>query len=355
MTWLLVDDSVEERASLARALQDLGIEVEAVPPSKYRERLGGTPVRGVLIDIDLSAESGVLNTGLGLAADIRARQKAGELSSVPLVRFARLAQVRHYIGVDTSHDDQFDLLLEKEFLSAGAIESRQEAVNNLNALAEVYGGTERGERIHELMGLTVDNWSLLGSHEFEKAFREASEPYLVARIVFRAMQEPGMLISEVLLSFRLGVDIKCNEWSSIKESLEVLRYKGIGSGHLLRYWARGLEDWWYDLNPDVRKPLAACTISERVDALRARFGSVRPLEMPEVSGGDRPWYYCSLTKEKEGRYLPVDPAKAVKFRSAFPLPDWIDPYYVAAGVAIRNSEDTRLDQRQLEELRKRTR
>ena len=345
--WLFVDDSAEDRDSFARALSDNAqVRVTAISGTEARGRLDSDKLSaaGLLMDVDLSNESSGTKSGLGLTADIRAAQHRQVIPSFPIVRFSFREKVDANIGRDSSSDQSFDLKIEKDRISdAGVIEKVQA---KLIGLSHVYAAAETS--LFELFGIASETWDLWGNSAFEDQLRVADRTYVRARLVIQALTSPGMLVSEELLATRLGVDHTSAGWEELCNALEPISYRGVGAVKFPLWWARGLEFWWAEAGNET--PLAGTPISTRHGRLVSAYPSLMPLSMPAGSPGERPWRACELTLEETGGFLPIDPARAVRFKIRPFAPDWLDPTYAALGPALRRGEDPRLDRDDLRRL-----
>lgn len=349
MNWLFVDDSSEDRESFAQALSAGGdISVDAIPGSKARELLacGQLAADGLLMDIDLSNESQIKESGLGLTADIRAAQHRGAIGSFPVVRFSYRARVAQNIGLDTSSDQYFDIKIDKDQLSDPKI--KHEVQRKLAGVSDVYATPSLKEGAAAVFNLDADRWGSWGSPAFDEQLKLADRDYAIARLFVQALLEPGIFISEDYLALRLGIDAGSAGWPVLLEALAAFRYTGAAAKYFVRWWARGLEMWWDDVSGDA--PLAATPVADRHRILADRFADLAPLTMPRDSPGERPWRACALTLEETGRILPLDPSRAVRFRINASTPEWLDPTYAALGPAIKHREDPRLDQSDLKRL-----
>lgn len=348
MQWLFVDDSEGDRDSLASALIAKQLRVEAISGGQTRERLGRSDLRtsGILMDIDLSNEEGNVGSGLGLTADIRAAQYREEIPSFPIVRFSFREQVARNIGRDSSSDDLFDLKMDKDNLDSTA------AVRTLTGVGDVYSAlAEPDSDLTDVFGLDQQKWQLWGNPDFEKDFAGADRKYLKARLVVQSLLFPGMLVCEDMLAARLGIHRERTQaWVALRtEAASSFGYRGAGANSFPRWWARGLEMWWDELNSE--SPLAAATVQERHGLLAEQFPGLQPLQMPTGSPGSRPWRRCEMVYEATGKFSPVDPSRAVGLHPPMTFPVWIDPMYASLGQALRHTEDPRLNKGDLSRLR----
>lgn len=362
--WVFVDDQHDEAIAFAQRLGDgeLGIQVDVLGPKQARETLlsGQEKPAGVLIDVDLSAIPGEHGSGPGIAQDIRINQKNGKLSEFPVVRFAFRQRVDANVGGDPASDDLFDLRIQKEELAKdlASVQRRlrgaREIYNSLLSLRKF-----EGEMLNQFLGLTDDDleaWSHPALHERMAAARQVS-PHVAALLFMRGVLQPsGLLINEIVLAFRLGInrEASAGAWHKLLSELESTKYRGTASDSFDRWWARGVEDWWLD-TLGAGSGLASLPISERHELLQELVPDLVALEMPQGSAGDKPWRACTLSLEQDPpQWIPVDPSEGVRVAPRSDLPPWVDPLYAALGPALQ-SRDLRLNQMDLTRLSKKYR
>jgi len=350
-SWLLIDDSPEEAASYAQALSDGDtFIVEPLSVNGALSAIGSDKFSpaGVLMDVDLSNEIGQQQTGPGISQDMRVAQQKQTLPPFPIVRFSLRDKVLENIGHDSSSDDIFDLKIEKDGLSDDSL--RRSVRCKLIGVRQIYDvlGND-GVELADLLNLDPELWMRWGSSAFESDFEVGDRVHLRASPLIRMMVHPGLLIDEDILAFRLGIDRTSTGWSKLLESLDEYKYEGVAGDCFVRWWARGIEEWWQDkLAADA--PLAGSNIQQRTEMLAKSFEGLKALTMPKGSMGDRPWRYCLLTKELHQEVIPVDPSRAVRIKARSPMPSWLDPLYAAFGIALQNPGDRRLDKDDLKRL-----
>lgn len=350
--WFLIDDSGEEAITFSRELS-LGDELRIEPMSagEAEKNLSGKTLAadGILMDVDLSNETGIRTSGPGMAANIRVGQTRQDLPSFPIVRFSFREKVLLNIGRDSSSDDLFDLKLDKDGISD--VSRRANAQRKLIGASEVYEAS-RASVVDpaKLLELDAEQLAAWAHPAFVSEIERADRPHLIAAPIMRALVHPGLLIDESLLAARLGIDRALSTgWGALLEALSPFAYRGVGSEHFPLWWARGVESWWEE-TAKADNPLAAISISERTLLLGKQFADIVPLTMPKGSLGDRPWRYCLLTMEMRGEFLPVDPERSVRIIPRSPMPVWLDPLYAALGPSLRNREDVRLNKDDLKRL-----
>lgn len=360
--WVFVDDSEEAAKAFAQALSegDAPIQVELVKPVDARATLltnRNLPV-GVLMDVDLSNDPGLLSTGPGIAQDIRVKQRKGELGDYPIVRFAGLENVRRNIGGDPTSDDLFDWkVMKEEVPRSGApyIWAHLEGIRAVYGALSTFGKRAAREGLPRLLGLDQSEWERFGHPAFaDRLVASAGVATHVAAGVFLRsfLTVPGLLIDERLLAVRLGVDTeKCEAaWRLVVQSLS-FRYKGVAEAGFARWWARGLDEWWTD-TIDRSCPLSSLTAEQRIQGLeRIGFKGLAAIEMPKGSAGNRPWRFCCLSLEEYPPvFLPLDPAESIRLTSTTDFPPWVDPKYAALGPALQAKGDARLNDSDLKRL-----
>lgn len=350
--WLLIDDSPEEAAAFATRLSHgemLSIEPVTATHAASALGAGNFSPAGVLMDVDLSNEAGRQQTGPGMSQNMRVAQQNRTIPAFPIVRFSLRHKVLENIGRDSSSDDIFDLKIEKDGLSDDYLCAA--AQSKLIGVRKIYDALDAGEAdLPKLIGLSDALWAQWGSSDFQSDFEVGDRVQLKAAPLVRMMVHPGLLIEEDILAFRLGVDPTASKgWSSLRGKLADYAYRGVSGDCFVRWWARGVEDWWQD-ELGAELPLAGCNIAERAALLSKHFVDLTTLKMPKGSMGERPWRYCLLTKEQRQEVIPVDPARAVRMKPRSPMPSWLDPLYAALGVALQNRDDPRVDKEDLKRL-----
>lgn len=351
MTWLLVDDSHGEAATYAEQLTlDDVIAVAAISVADFLDRLpaGLDEVSGVLMDVDLSNEAGIVTTGPGVAQSIRDHQQAGETRSFPIIRFSAPDKVEKFIGSSGLSDDVFDLLIDKAGFVARL--KRNEIRDDLLSTEAIYRAFNDGASLLDLLSIDEDRWQLWGHQELYDRVERAERGYQKSLLIAHVLAFPGLLIDEDLLAIRLGVDRQnSKEWDTLLEKLDCIKYTGTGSQHVARWWARGLNDWWTE-ELQASRPLSGTSISDRIATLSKHFSGLEALQMPPQSLGDRPWRTCKLSELSGEGIVPVDPSKAVRMTSGISTGAWMDQNYAALGPALQNRDDPRLIKSDLKRL-----
>jgi hypothetical protein len=237
----------------------------------------------------------------------------------------------------------------------------EEICRRLKGLEDVYQALPKFRHADrssfpDLVGLSGENWEKLGHPAFADRMLTSLQvaTHVAAGVFFRSfLLSPGLLIDEMLLGIRLGVDVReCREaWACLLKDLP-FAYRGAGCEGFPRWWARGLDEWW-SLKSDSNSPLSSLEIKQRIDALgQMGIGGMVPIQMPQGSAGRKPWRFCSLSLERDTPvYVPLDPSESVRMTGATDLPPWVDPRYAALGPALQEQGNFQLNSADLSRLR----
>lgn len=360
--WIFVDDNLTAAESFRDALSggDTPLAVRILAPSEAQKALltGQISARGVLMDVDLSGEAGVYGTGLGLAQDIRAKQKSGNVAEFPVIRFANRAPVQKNVGGDPASDDLFDDKIEKTEVGAdlGEVQRR------MTAAEAIYAGLdqieERGaeDGLLAFLGLTAaaaEDW-LHPAFLSRLVDGHVQATHVAAGTFCRTcLYASGLMVDKSLLLLRLGISqtLGADQWAAVEGFARPFAYSGAGSDEMERWWARGLEEAWYGL-ARAEDALAMTDVEHRVAVLSDVLQIALPRhESPRTSPGSRPWRWCALNQEKAPvELVGVDPRFGVRMTARGETPPWMDPLMVSYGQAIRE-RDPRLNQADLVRLK----
>jgi hypothetical protein len=315
------------------------------------------------MDVDLSAIPNELGTGPGIAQDIRTKQKAGLACEFPIVRFSAADPLARNVFGDPSSEDLFELKILKDDVP----QNRNLIVAQLAGVTEVYEAiiqlAENMDKAEDvLVNLFGADAETLGkwSHEglTAKVLTGASfAPHVAAGAFCRLFLVPyGILIDDRLLAIRLGLNMEASgaAWSAVLERCQSFIYKGAAGKYFLRWWSRGLDEWWFN-HVDKGGPLAGRTVAERVELLSRATGIEQLIPLSDLPAHEnfRPWRFCRLALEASpAQYIPVDPAESVRITAQSDFPPWVEAYSASAKLALRAREDQRLNKKDLDRLRR---
>ena len=251
--------------------------------------------------------------GIALAQQVRTLQTRARapgsstgLPEFPIIRLSKKDVIREYVNEDSTSDDLFDELIDKDRVLTDPIPVAQVA----SALAEDYGqvchfanGEATPETLSALLAWPVEQIARLDPRTLLGLQRPGAPPHVLARfIVTKLLGRPGPLIGDALLAVRLGVDRENSpDWDELVKALSGCAYRGAFAAGYPRWWMTGLLDWWQDVVDADQSP-ARLSASQRVERLAAELGlpKLQPIMATADSPGERVWHLC----QKSGR--PVD-------------------------------------------------
>jgi hypothetical protein len=154
--------------------------------------------------------------------------------------------------------------------------------------------------------------------------------FLLHEVIFRE----GILINEVVLAARLGVDIEQSKesWDKSKCILikEQVCYRGLLSIGWSNYWAYKLINWWKTISD---KDLRTTGASVRVQILNEKFSvTLKAAEKIKFCSSEEFWTIC------KGTQRPLDPINGFIISDYISNP-WLEVEYVSAYAELEK-EDT---------------
>ena len=251
--------------------------------------------------------------GIALAQQVRTLQTRARtptasngLPEFPIIRLSKRDVIREYVNEDSTSDDLFDELIDKEKVLDGAGPIAAVAAS----LAEDYeqvcnfaSADVTPESLSALLAWPEDQLSRLDARTLLGLQRPNAPAHVLARfIVLKLLGRPGPLIAEPLLAVRLGIDLaQSPQWGELLGLLDAAAYKGAFSGGYPRWWMMGILDWWQEkVDPD-QLPSRLSAV-DRVQRVKAALGleGLEPVAQNPDSPGERFWNICVRSQ------LPVD-------------------------------------------------
>lgn len=178
---------------------------------------------------------------------------------------------------------------------------------------------------------------------------------LVQFILREFIEKEGLVIDEMVLAARLGVDYQksTQEWEKLLDRLkqEGILYQGILSFGWTRFWAFRLEQWWSQVDKETE--LQTLTAESRVEILNKKFNlNLIVAEKIKFCSSSRYWTIC------KGTLRPLDPLNGFLIGQYISYP-WQLPEYVSAFAELEKSTETDnwkiniLDRERFKEFKKR--
>lgn len=363
--YLCIDDQQDKTldALLGRLSQSGDIEFSRQTPVQLETQLDlvqkfsseNGEEMGLLLDLRLDMEADeagnrVAYRGPTLAQELRTRMAEEGVRAFPIVLWSVNAKFKKSYAGDESSHDLFDAVFEKE---SEVAETPDEVAEKLKSLAVGYARLHASTSSEEISGLTgeaIDS-PLYVQFLFElRDFIEKSAKHEVAHFILNELLlKEGLLVGDVMLAARLGVDIEQStaSWESLKQQLEKAKYSGVFCEGWPRWWWFKVEDWWNSLGVS-RSGIRKLAASQRVEILNQTLGLELVAAEPIL-----PTYSTKYSTLCSGTRKPLDPLDGFKVAGGGRRP-WHDLTYVSAHAALeRIGKDTwRLDPLELERLQR---
>lgn len=300
------------------------------------ERIQGLAIEGqcfgLLVDLRLDQDSDsegnkVYYRGPTLAQELRTRMAEGELPSFPIILWSMNDNIVHSYAPDSSSHDLFDAVYAKD---DGQHPLDERVASEMVTLAVGY---------QQLIKLSQENNpipldSVIGLLEGD---REYLDPRLISylkdntiyelagKVVNTLLRSEGVLISDLMLSARLGIDIEKSGdyWVALTQTLSRCQYTGVFQEGWSRWWMHRVEAFWSELVA-YKGSLRKYTAIERVSVLNEKLGLGLVSATPIAENySSRYSTVCVATQR------PLDPVDGFKIYSSR-QDAWQDSRYVSA-------------------------
>ncbi|EBS1324255.1 hypothetical protein D6T51_08955 [Salmonella enterica subsp. enterica serovar Muenchen] len=326
------DDQPQQVKGLIEAIiskASFDLKITHKPPTKMSEiaieiRQG---YDGIIIDQKLdSFVEGVEPVdyfGAALAQNLRTLMagKSDNISYKPIILLSLESLLIEYYNPDSSSHDLFDLVLSKSILEQP--ELLEKKVHLIKSIVNAYKRAHSEDSLYQLLSLS-SNYSLLDKR-FEIYISQYDKDIhkLVTSIHSTLLRSSGMLVSEITLATRLGINIEESpDWHQVIGHIEEYKYNGIFSDYYKRWWWADVELW---INKKLNCPIIKGLTSEkRVEIIKEKLGLERLMPIHSVHPGQSTkfWVNCIISKE------PLDTIDALR-ASSMELKPWEDDKYLS--------------------------
>jgi|GEM_PF-628989 len=300
---------------------------------------------GLMIDqkLDAANEDGVTADywGTALAQNFRTEMIGGQIENAPIVLFSNEDVYVQYFDKDESAHNLFDFTLGKTALSKSERYAYQ-ASHILIGLAKAYNiarsqvqplissKATRQEVFAPLLAWDDSIFKFIDKRFLECAEAKSHDIHtLISLILNTLVRSAGMLVTESMLTTRLGIDVESSsDWSNLKAQFESFKYSGVFASLKERWWFSRIEDWWYE-NEVSSQSMRGLTATERVDAIKqiTGFQNLKPILAKYTNGqqSEKYWVNCVVSE------TPLDPYDAILV-SKPDLKPWEQPLYLDAQI-----------------------
>jgi CheY-like chemotaxis protein len=327
---LYIDDEKTKALGTAQGFlnEQLNLSVEVKSPTADMSILQDlSQYQGIILDLRLDLSGARTNIrGTAVAQEIRTRATENTIQNLPIILLSADPYLKSSYNKDSTSHDLFDFKLSKQELKDFADVQKQLvsyalAYLKLNQLSrkdglQVFGLTDTENCYDHFLLYLNQYYSETPSHEW-------------VRVVQEEIHNSGVLIDEVLLSTRLGVEKTSEDWNVVKKSLNEARYTGILSDYHQRWWMHLVENWWLKT---LKMPfrLENGTAVERVNALKAKLElkNLKPLVKAPGSIDSEFWYACKATQ------VPLTASDGILL-SEYKRQPWYEPNYISINACLK--------------------
>ncbi|MBI2272551.1 MAG: hypothetical protein HYU70_02035 [Bacteroidetes bacterium] len=284
---------------------------------------------GIILDLRLDGRRlDIPYNAPALAAELRMMAAEGTISCMPIILCSTEEKMRATYDIDRSSHDQFDYKFQKQESPPWEKFSRK-----LDSLALGYKEINKsGFTWPELLGRK--DLSVLDKGIFEQfADPEKRLPVFsyASFIIKELFHHPGLLIKEMLLAARLGIDIQASH-----DAWPKLLHDFLGSAKYSGIFSDGWDRWWSDLviglfNTQTQQRLSMLDAEQRVAAITDLTGikglvAAAPIER-NISASY--WTVCEFYKK------PLDPLEGFKIHSSIEPKSWQEYKYISLDAVLR--------------------
>ena len=340
MTFKIVVIDDEDIGELIRNINLDELSYDHVKPCSFKndiESISDT-YDLILMDQKLAGNIGKIPyMGTTLIQELRTRMAEGHLRSKPVILWSIAGNINSYQNEKSSHN-LVDAVWNKEWLHHGNVEKRNECARIIRALINGYSNIRA--IIEDFKFNSPNEPSKLASKAFDVDLDLVSE-YIPEAVLGHLLNKNhhithslsnffinsilrfnGFLIDEKTLAARLGVDIQCSDWETLRDKLPLsCKFSGIYSDLYERWWATEFESWWLEFV--YEEHAANLTAAERVDILNSTFNLSLKSAKPATKHTESRFWHCCII---DG--VPIDEIDSYKVTSS-ERREWQDHFYAS--------------------------
>lgn len=262
-----------------------------------------------------------------IAQTLRTKHK-DDNKGIPLILMSNEVIKVNEFDKDFTSQDLFDFVLTKEDFTRGMESFKYK----LNSFIVAYQKIKAEKELINILGLEKDEVDL--HSRLVSAFDKSGNNQLtVSSLVYDDLIcAIGLTIGEDVLSARLGVSKKSDDWPKLLEILKSATYKGIFSDIKERWWMERINSWWKEVISD-NTPIRRLNAEEKVELIKSKVGlkGLIVAEKTKHSNSSNFWTICKYSKE------PIDPFDGVELLKDY-LP-WQEKEYLSIDSALLDRDE----------------
>ncbi|MES2277893.1 MAG: hypothetical protein V4592_17835 [Bacteroidota bacterium] len=341
-SYIYIDDTLEniEEGTINGIKHGGELAVHFLEPGLWEQRISEltniiNQHSGLIVDLKLNERA----NKEGVKAQYRGSTVASELrtlikektiqADIPI--FLISADEKLEESLDKTSYDLFDGVISKNTLGDEHGLTYPEFKKLLIAFAESYLKLSEGKALTFI--LKRDDLTALDNRLIQEMEKLIPFPnHVFMRFLNRQiLRKSTVLVSELTLAARLGIDKSSEGWNSFREEhLDPFKYKGLLSTYFNRWWWPDVESWWVEIygeDPALRMLGAGA----RVALLKDKFGDLKlqVQQKSEKSKSDKFWTIC------KGRHIPIDTIDGFLIANQDNSYPWQDKEYISNDEALR--------------------
>lgn len=331
---LYIDDETTERSrTYADGLSTLGkIEILINKPTDYEKLLtelikGQGSFDALILDLKLDGnqqgDRTATYTAPSIAAGIRSKffNDGGFTNEFPIFLISSNENLKKYFDPDTSSHDLFDFTFTKTNVGKDGVQHEQIIVSFIEAYQTIQ---EDKTNFSKILSLDEDNQITERIFTSRFLFGEVTSITEISQYIFdEVIMKNGILIDEDVLAARLGVNYKESEdWQRMLDLLSDVKYSGVFSSSLNRWWSEEVLSWWDHNFP--KTPLIRLNAVERVKLIKENFRLTEIIDAKPIdkTSSTKFWTVCEAYKK------PLDPKDGFLIDGNYLYP-WQDKRYLS--------------------------
>lgn len=221
--------------------------------------------------------------------------------SMPIILLSSQKIITEAFDLDYTSQDLFDFCVSKEMFSKCTLKYCE----RINAFIEAYKKIDlHSHKLQSALNIESSVYKNI-DYRLKEIFEQPqvkNNTYAFCRFIhYEVIRSIGALIGEDVLSSRLGVSKKSQDWAKLLDKLDEYKYKGILSDVYDRWWWNSIDIWWQSISPI--KSLRQLSSTERTEILIEKLGlpNLNPLIPCKYAYSDMFWTICKET------HIPIDP------------------------------------------------
>ena len=241
-------------------------------------------------------------TAPSLATGIRTKffNDDGFVKEFPIFLISSSENLKKYFDPDTSSHDLFDFTFTKTNVGNDGVQYEQLIESFIVAYQTIQ---EDKTNFPKILGITQENQVIERLFTTRFLLGEGTSASEISQYIFNEIiDKNGVIIDEDILAARLGVNHKESaDWSKLLQLLSDVKYSGIFSSSLERWWNGAVLSWWNHIFSNT--PLIRLDAVERVILIKEKFGLTNIIDAQPIdkTTSTKFWTVCQAYKK------PLDP------------------------------------------------